>query len=276
MAHTLGLVAGSGRLPFEVADAARERGIPLAIAAIEHNTDPEIESRSSGEFAWLAAGELDKLIAFLKAAGAAEVIFAGAVAKPEMLRDPAALRPDARAIALLGKLTDRGDDALLRGVAAELESEGLRVVESTAYLGERIAQVGTLAGPEPDDHCRRDLALGLRVALAVGQVDVGQSVVVKQGAVLAVEAIEGTDAALRRGVALGGPGAVLVKAAKPHQDLRFDVPVVGPATIELAAELEVAAIGLEAGRTLVLERARALQRASDAGISVVGIEPETA
>lgn len=273
MGGVLGLIAGSGRLPFEVAEAATERGLRLAIVAIEQNTDPAIEA-FAGELAWIAAGELGKLIEFFKSAGAQEVILAGAVAKPEMLSDPAALRPDARAIALLGRLTDRGDDALLRAVAEELESEGLSVVESTAHLGDRLTPAARLAGPEPGEEVRRDLALGLRVAHQLGRADVGQCVVVKGGTVLAVEAIEGTDDTLRRGAGFGGAGTVLVKAAKPHQDLRFDVPVIGRATVELAHELELAAIGLEAARTLVLERTRTLALAEEAGLAIVGLAPE--
>ena len=273
MGGVLGLIAGSGRLPFEVAEAATEQGLRLAIIAIEQNTDPAIEAFAQDAFKWIAAGELGKLIEFFKGVGAQEVILAGAVAKREMLRDPAALRPDARAIALLGRLTDRGDDALLRAVAEELESEGLTVVASTAHLGDRLTPSARLAGPEPGEQVRRDLVLGLHIALELGRADVGQCVVVKDGTVLAVEAIEGTDDTLRRGARFGGAGTVLVKAAKPNQDLRFDVPVIGLATVELARELELAAIGLEAGRTLVLERARTLALAEDAGISVVGLAP---
>ena len=248
MALTLGLIAGSGRLPFEVAGAAAAQGVTLAIVAIEGNTDPAIEGLADGDFTWLAAGELGKLIEFFKTAKADEVILAGAVAKREMLLDPAALRPDARAIALLTRLTDRGDDAILRGVAEELESEGLPVVSSTQHLGERLTAVGLLAGPQPSAVVSSDLELGLRVARQLGQVDVGQSVVVREGTVVAVEALEGTDSMLRRAATLVGPGSVLVKSAKPAQDLRFDVPAVGPQTIALASEGGFAAIGLEAGR----------------------------
>jgi hypothetical protein len=271
MGGTLGLIAGSGRLPFEVAEAARDAGSTLVIAAIEQNTDPAIEAYASGEFTWVAAGELDKLIGFLKAAGVQEVILAGAVAKREMFHDVASLRPDARALALLQRLGDTGDDAILRAVAAELESEGLQVVESTAHLGDRLTSQGRLAGPEPDARIASDLALGLRVARHVGELDIGQSVVVRDGSVLAVEAIEGTDQVLSRGAELGGAGTVLVKAAKPRQDLRFDVPVIGLATLELAAEHQLAAIGLEVGRTLVLERERAFELAERAGIALVGL-----
>ncbi len=268
----LGLIAGNGRLPFEVALAARARGIPAAIVAIEDNTDPAIEKLASAGIVWIAAGELGRLIEFLRGAGAEEVVFAGGVVKREMLRDPARLRPDARALALLAGLRERGDDALLRALAGALEAEGLRVVESTLHLGDALTPLGPLTGNAPSVELMRDLELGLRVARALGVHDVGQSVVVKGGAVLAVEALEGTDATIRRGAALGGRGAVAVKAAKPRQDLRFDVPAIGPRTLELASEVGLAAIGLEAQRTLVLERERTLAAARAAGIVVVGLE----
>jgi DUF1009 family protein len=269
----LGLIAGSGPLPFEVAEAARARGLGVAIAALEGNTEPGIEALASAGARWFNPGQLGALIDFLGAAGAREVILAGAVSKRRILRDPAALRPDARALALLARLARSGrtgDDALLRGLAAELEAEGLRVIDSTRYLDERMTPEGALAGPAPSDALRADLELGLRVIVSLGAHDIGQAVVVKDGAVLAVEAVEGTDATLRRGAQFGR-GAALVKGAKPGQDMRFDVPVIGPDTIELARECALAAIGLEAGRTLILRRDAALAAAERAGIAVVGL-----
>ena len=272
MSAPLGLIAGSGRLPFEVAEAALDAGRALAIVAIEENTDPAIARYAPDALLWIAPGELGRLIEFLKSADVREVIFAGAVTKPEMLKDPASLRPDARALAALARLEGRGDDAILRAAAAELESDGLQVIESTRHLRDRLAAVGALNEVEVDAAVAADLALGLRVARALGVEDVGQSVVVRDGVVLAVEAIEGTDAAIRRGAALGGAGAVVVKTAKPTQDLRFDVPAIGPVTIELARECGLRAIGLEAGRTLLLERERTLEAATRCGIALVGLE----
>ena len=272
----LGLIAGSGPLPFEVAEAAGDLGLGVAIAAIERNTDPTIQSRARGPFAWFAAGELERLIAFFKDAGVDEVILAGAVAKRELLQDPAALRPDARAIALLSRLDARGDDALLRAVAQEFESEGLPVVPSTKHLEDRLVAEGVMTGDGPlAPAVEADLALGLGVARSLGAHDIGQGVVVSSGTVVAVEAVEGTDAMIRRGAELAGPGSVVVKVAKPRQDLRFDVPAIGRGTIEVAREGGVVAIGLEAGRTIVLERERALAEARRAGISVVGLKSES-
>jgi UDP-2,3-diacylglucosamine hydrolase len=271
----LGLIAGSGPLPFEVARAAREKGLRVAIAAIEDNTDPAIEREADGPFAWLNAGELGKLIAFFRDAGAREVILAGAVSKREILRDPSRLRPDARALKLLSSLGARGDDAILRAVATELESEGLEVIESTRHLERRMTRAGVLCGGALDDALRADLALGMRVVRSLGVHDVGQACLVRQGTVLAVEALEGTDRMVRRGAEFGA-GAVLVKASKPTQDMRFDVPVIGPGTIEVARECKLRAIGLEVGRTLVLEQARTIAAADAAGIAIVGVEEAAA
>jgi DUF1009 family protein len=267
----LGLIAGSGPLPFEVAQAARERGLRVAIVAIEDNTDPAIEGCADGAFQWLNAGQLGALIAFMKEAGASEVILAGAVSKAAILRDPSRLRPDARALKLLSSLAARGDDAILRAVASELESEGLCVVDSTRYLDQRMVKTGVLCGAPPDAATASDLALGMRLIESLGVHDVGQACLVRQGTVLAVEALEGTDRMVRRGAEFGS-GAVLVKAAKPGQDMRFDVPVIGPGTLDVAVECKLRAIGLEAGRTLVLEQTRALAKAEAAGITIVGLE----
>ena len=271
----LGLIAGSGPLPFEVASAARERGLRVAVAAIEDNADPALERAVDGPFVWLNAGELGKLIEFLRGAGAREVILAGAVSKRALLADPKRLRPDARALALLGRLGARGDDAILRAVADELEREGLHVVESTRQLESRMTRPGVLCGPPLEPATRADLALGLRVVASLGEHDVGQACVVRQGTVLAVEALEGTDRMIRRAAEFGA-GAVLVKAAKRSQDMRFDVPVIGPTTLEVAAEARLRAIGLEVGRTLVLEPERCTRAAERAGISIVGVAPEKA
>jgi DUF1009 family protein len=271
MGLRLGLIAGSGRLPFEIVEAAGERGLTVALVALEGNTDPEIERLAGGPCVWIAPGELGRLIDFLKEAGVEEVVLAGAVAKAELLRSTERLRPDARALALLGRLATRGDDALLRAVAEEIESEGIRVASSTAHLAGRITEEGPLVPGIDAPERAEDFALGLRVARALGAHDVGQTVVVKEGSVVAVEAVEGTDATIRRAGEVAGEGTVVVKVAKPGQDLRFDVPAIGPSTVALARDLGVAAIGLEAGRTILLDRRRTLRLALDSGIPIVGL-----
>lgn len=274
MTARLGLIAGSGRLPFEVAEAAVERGLDLALVAVEDNTDPAIERVCDGPRIWIAPGELGRLIDFLKECGVREAVLAGAVAKREILRDPSRLRPDGRAIAVLGRLVGRGDDALLRAVAAEIESEGIRIVPSTAHLVERMTPEGPMVTGLDASGAEADLALGVRVARALGEHDVGQTVVVKGGAIVAVEALEGTDATIRRGGEVAGKGTVVVKVAKPTQDLRFDVPAIGPRTVETARDAGVAVIGLETGTTLVLEPARTLPLARECGIPIVGVGAE--
>jgi len=270
----LGLIAGSGRLPFEVAEAAKRHGTALSIVAIQDNTDPRIEAVPCDAFTWICAGELGRLLEFLKKSRATEVILAGAVAKQELFRDPARLKPDARAIALLTRLKDLGDDALLRAVAQEIESEGMTVVDSTRHLHDRLTPSGPLIDVSISESVQRDLALGMRVAKTLGIHDVGQTVIVKDATVLALEAIEGTNAAIERGAQLGGAGVSIVKAAKPQQDLRFDVPAIGTDTLALAERLGVAAIGLEVGRTILLERDLVLRRALAAHIAIVGLDVE--
>ncbi len=271
MGRTLGLIAGSGRLPFEVLAAARDRGLRVAVVAITDNAEPELEAAVEGPLLWNPAGQLARTIAFLKESRADEVILAGGVAKREAVRDRVAFEFDERALALLARLSRHGDDALLRAIAEDLESEGLPVVASTRYLQDRLTREGLLSGRAPDPRTESDLRIGLRVARALGAEDVGQSVVVKEGTVLAVEAIEGTDATIRRAAELGGGGAVAVKAAKPDQDLRFDVPTIGPSTVEVAVACELRAIGLEAGRTLVLDQDRTLDAAQRHGLTVLGM-----
>jgi len=269
----VGLIAGSGPLPFEVVEAARAQGVELVIAAIEDNTDPRAESLGARAFRWFNAGQLGALIEFLRGSGAAEVMLAGAVSKRRILANPGALRPDARALGLLGKLAARGrlgDDALLRALASELEQDGLRVIDSTRFLAQRFTAEGPLAGPAPTREIEADARLGIAVLAALGPYDVGQAVLVKDGTVLALEAVEGTDAMLRRGSEFGAR-AVLVKAAKPGQDMRFDVPVIGPATLALGAECGLAAIALETGRTLILERAHTLAAAERSGVTLFGV-----
>lgn len=270
MSSTLGLIAGNGRLPFEVAEAAQTRGLRLAILALIESTDPRIESYASEGFMWVRPGELTRMIEFFKKSAATEVILAGGVTKSRLLRNPEVLGADERTLKMLARLDSRGDDAVLRGVASEFEAEGLVVVHSTRYIEDRLTPEGPLTQVRPSEAAQTDLELGLRVAKTLGQHDVGQSVVIKDGAVLAVEAVEGTDATIRRAAEVGGEGAVLVKTAKPAQDLRFDVPAVGPRTIELAHECHLVAIGLEAERTILLERARTLEQADRRRIAMVG------
>ncbi len=221
------------------------------------------------ELTWVRVGELGKLIRALRRAGVRRAVMAGGIGKPRHLSD---IRPDLRGAAFLAKTRSLKDDVLLRGVAAELERDGIKVVESTLFLGRLVPRLGTLSRREPRASEWEDIRFGLQVAKDIGRWDIGQSVVVKRGTVLAVEGIEGTDAAVRRGGELGRGDVIVVKVSKPNQDLRFDVPAVGPTTIAVMREVGAVALALEAGRTIMLDRDELLAAADAAGIAVVAVE----
>lgn len=248
----LGIVAGSGAYPLLLARAARAAGVRRIVAAtFEHETDPGLAALVDESEA-MRVGQLGRLLGFFQRAGVPRAIMAGQIA-PKNLFD---LRPDFRALLLLGRLRERNAESLFGAVADELAGVGVELLPATTYLEHLLAPVGHFAGPAPGKRARLDAAFALRVAKQTAALDIGQSVVVKNGTVLAVEAFEGTDACLRRGGALAGPrgGATLGKVSKPDQDLRFDVPVIGPRTLEAAAEAGVRTVAVEAGRTLLLER----------------------
>jgi DUF1009 family protein len=270
MAETLGLVAGQGRLPFEVARGARRAGRRVGLAALRGLADPALAAEVD-DHAWLHVGELTALLAGLRGAGAHEVVLAGLVPKELLFADPGLVRIDARAQALLTRLRDRRDDALLRAVADALEGEGLRVASQAAYAPELLAPEGPLGALTPTPAQLDDVAFGWPIAKAIGRLDVGQTLVVRERAVLAVEAIEGTDAAIRRGAELGRGGASVLKVWKPSQDPRLDFPVIGPDTVATLAGVGATLLAVEAGRTLVLERDEVARRADAAGVCVLGV-----
>jgi DUF1009 family protein len=265
--ETIGLIAGNGTFPLLFARTARAEG--WRVAAVAHAGESESEIAALVDsLLWIKVGELDKLVNAFRAAGVKRAVMAGGINKANLMRNFA---PDQRGQRVLARLTQWSDDALLRGVAGELEGEGIEIVESTLFLESILTREGVLAGGELSEAQWRDVRYGLAVAKGVGRFDVGQTVVVKAGMVLAVEAIEGTDAALRRGGALGCGGAVAVKVSKPGQDLRFDVPAVGLDTVPTCREAGIDVLALEAGRTLILQRAEFLGAAAAAGLSVVGV-----
>jgi DUF1009 family protein len=270
MTERIGLIAGNGRFPLVFAEAARREGV--AVVALAHRGEtPEEIAGLVDAVTWVRVGELGRIIRVLKKAGVRRAVMAGGIRKPRQLRD---FRPDLRGAAFLARTRSLKDDVLLRGVAAELERDGITVVPSTLFLGALVPAAGSLTSGEPRAREWQDLRFGFRVAKDIGRWDIGQSVVVKRGAVLAVEGIEGTDAAIRRGGELGGRGVVVVKVSKPQQDLRFDVPAVGPTTVEILAEVGGRVLALEAGRTLMLDRAALLAAAERAGIAVVAVAGE--
>lgn len=263
---SFGLIAGNGVFPIEVAAAARRRGMRVIALAHRGETLPRLES-SVDQITWIKVGELQKIIDVLKAGGVSQAAMAGGISRARLADSFA---PDQRAIRMLSGITRWSDDAVLRAIAREVESEGIPVIDPVPMLDGAIAHAGLLAGPEPDQTGLRDLDLAFTVARSLGAFDIGQSVAVRGGVVAAVEAVEGTDAALRRAAALSGKGLVIAKVAKPGQDLRFDRPAIGPATIALLAEIGAAMLGIEAAMCLILERERTLAMAREAGVTVFG------
>jgi DUF1009 family protein len=265
----VGLIAGSGRFPVLVAETARRRGVEVFAVAHRGETDPELERAVSG-ITWVHPGELDAMIAALRAAGVRRAVLVGGIAKPRLFRE---FRPDARALALIARVGQLRDDLVLRALAGELESEGIAVVESTLYLQEIVPAAGVLGGRHPTPAEWDDIRFGFRAAKVIGQFDIGQSVVVRSGAVIAVEGIEGTDATIRRAGQLANGDIVLVKVCKPTQDTRFDLPAVGPGTVAALSQVQGRALALEAGRTITLDRAEMIALADAAGIAVVAVDP---
>lgn len=263
----IGLIAGNGSLPRLFADAARSRGLEVIAVAHRGETDPELASHVAA-LTWVRVGQLGHIAKTLKRAGVAQAVMAGGIGKVRALTEA---RPDWGALAVLASLATLRDDALLRAIARYFEKRGIRIVAPTDYLTEALAPAGLLAGKALSVAQHKDVALGAEVARALGRVDVGQTVVVKGGNVLAVEAAEGTDETIRRGAQLGGEGAVVVKVCKPGQDDRFDLPSVGPHTITVMAQSKARVLAVEAGRTLLLETDALLKAAAKAEISVFGL-----
>ncbi len=262
----IGLIAGNGRFPLIFARAARALGYHLVAVAHRGETDPGLEAEVD-QLTWVRVGELGRIIEVFRSAGVDQAVFVGGIHKEGLLEH---FVPDERGLAFLSRLSHLGDDAVLRGLAEELEGDGVRVLPSTLFLDSLLTPVGELTDARPTEEQWGDIRLGLRVAKAIGEWDIGQTVVVQKRIVLGVEAIEGTDATIARA---GRPGAVVVKVCKPQQDLRFDVPAVGPRTIEVCASVGIAALALEAGTTLMLEKQSVLAAANAAGIAVVGVVP---
>jgi hypothetical protein len=264
----IGLIAGSGRFPVLFAETARRRGVEVFAVAHRGETDPDLE-RAVAAVTWIWPGELGAMIEALQRAGVRRAVMVGGVAKPRLFGE---LRLDERARALIARVGRLRDDLVLRAVAAELEAEGVSVVESTLYLQELVPAAGVLGARAPSEEEWGDIRFGFRAAKVIGQFDIGQSVVVRGGAVVAVEGIEGTDATIRRAGRLANGDVVVVKVCKPTQDTRFDLPAVGPDTVRTLAEVRGRALAVEAGRTITLDRAQMVALADAAGIAVVAVD----
>jgi DUF1009 family protein len=263
-----GLIAGNGVLPLEVARAVLKRGINVIAVAHRGETLEELVSFVN-EITWIKVGELEKMIDTFKRAGVRQAAMAGGISRARLADSFA---PDARALAMLARIGRFSDDAVLRGLAGEIEAEGIEVIDPIPMLDNILAPAGPLAGPIPTAAQLADLELAFRVLDSLGAFDIGQTVAVRDGVVSAVEAIEGTDAALRRAAAIGGKGQVVAKAAKSSQNLRFDRPAIGPATVDLLNEIGVSLIGVQAHTTIILERETTLERANQLGVTIFGHE----
>jgi DUF1009 family protein len=292
----LGLIAGNGRFPFLLLDAARAQGFAVTVAAIREETDPEINHRAASDeritVHWLSLGELSRLIEVFHKEGVSMAVMAGQVKHKQIF---SSIRPDWRLAKLLLNLRSRNTDMLLGAVAKVLGDEGIELISSTAFLEPLLAQEGVLTERAPDDEERKNIDYGMNVAKAVAGFDIGQTVVVAALACVAVEAMEGTDAAIERAgrlmhsleegdsdsvpsIPTAAPATTLerrltvVKVAKPNQDMRFDVPVIGIRTVEIMIQAGATCLSVEAGRTLLFDREAMLKRANQAGIAIVAVQ----
>ena len=266
----LGLIAGNGRFPFLVADAARRAGRRVVAVAVKEEASAELAD-SVDEIHWVGLGQLGRCIEVLKVGGVSEAVMAGQVQHRRIF---SGIVPDLKLAGVLVRLAVKNTDSLIGGVAEALSREGITLLSSTALLGDQMASAGAMSRRKPGGDERKDIAYGVKVARALSALDLGQTVVIKDRAAVALEAMEGTDEVIRRAGRLAGPGTTVVKLAKPRQDMRFDVPVVGVQTLEAMREAGARTLAIEAGRTLLLDRVAVLAAADAAGISVWGIGPE--
>jgi UDP-2,3-diacylglucosamine hydrolase len=266
--NRIGIIAGGGQFPLLFIEAARKAGRKIYVVAHRSETD-ELVAQAADEACWVKLGQLGRIIKFFKHNLVGETVFLGTITKTQIFRD---VMPDIKALTLWNKIDTKQDDAILRAVARALEEEGVKVLESTLYLEHLLFPKGVLTRKKPSKAQRRDIEFGWRNARAIGKLDIGQCVVVRDCSVVAVEAIEGTDAAIMRGGALAKEEAVVVKLRKPNQDFRFDLPATGTTTIETIRQVKGAVLAVEAGQSLLFDRAQMIEAANRSGIVVVGIE----
>ena len=265
--QTLAIIAGNGAYPQAMARAARAAGVArITAAAFQNETDAALGTLVE-ELEWLRVGQLGKLLAFLKKSGVTHAVMAGQI-HPRNLFD---LRPDLKALVVLAKLKRRNAESIFGAIADEMKAIGVELLPATTFMDEHLAPAGLIAGPALKPRVEDDVRYGFHIAKESSRLDIGQTVVVKNGTVLAVEAFEGTNAAMQRGGELGRKDAVMVKVSKPNQDFRFDVPVIGPLTLEAAREARIRALGVEAGRTLLLEKDKLTALAEQHRISIFGL-----
>ena len=263
----IGLIAGNGKLPIVFAQVLAQKNLKVIAVAHRGETLDSLEKYVDTIF-WIDLGQLQRLIEIFKKEQISNVIMVGGVTKASMF---SGIKPDAKAISLLSKLAHKKDDLLLRSFAKVLEKEGINVQSSTRYLPSILAQKGVITKGVPTKDQYKDIRFGWDIAKGIGKLDIGQTVVVKDQVILAVEAIEGTDETIKRGGRLGNGQVVVVKVSKPHQDMRFDIPVVGIETIHSLKEVRGSVLAIEAGNTIIMEKEEMVRFADEEGISIVAI-----
>jgi hypothetical protein len=263
--QVLGIIAGNGVYPKLVAQAARKARVErIVAAAFTDETGPAL-AEDVDLVEWMRVGQLSRLLKFFRAQNVHHAIMAGQIA-PKNLFD---LHPDWKALLLIASLKQRNAESIFAAIATELVKAGVDLLPATTFLEDSIAPAGLIAGPKLSTRQQQDVDFGWNIALEIARLDIGQTIIVKNGTVLAVEAFEGTNDAIKRGGALGREGAVMIKVAKPNQDMRFDVPVIGVETVRVAAEAKIEGIAIQAGKTLLLERQAIVDLAGRAGISIL-------
>jgi DUF1009 family protein len=267
--EAVGLIAGRGVFPFEFCRAARRAGVPrIVVVAMHGETSPEIE-KVADCVEWAYVGQIRRAIRILKREGIVNVVFAGQI-KPSRLFT--GYRPDFTALRLMWRLRERNAESIFSTAADEFERRGLRVQSSATFMQDSLAASGVLGKVKPRRGLLRDIEFGLPIARAVSRLNIGQTIVVKRGTVLAVEGFEGTDQAIRRGAELGHGGVTVIKVAKPRHDVRFDIPCIGLRTVETMQSAGVKALAVQSGMTLLLERDKVLAGCDEAGIAVLGVD----
>lgn len=263
--ETLGIIAGNGVYPKTLATAARKAGVKkIVVAAFRDETDRAIEKQSD-VVEWLRVGQLGRLLKFFREQDVHCAIMAGQIA-PKNLFD---LRPDVKALVVLAKLKQRNAESIFSAIADELGKAEVQLLSATTFLEDDLAKTGLIAGSKLSRTEEEDVELGWAVAKEIARLDIGQTIIVKNGTVLAVEAFEGTNDAIRRGGALAREGAIMIKVAKPKQDMRFDVPVIGVETLKVASDAKLRVIAVESGKTLLLERDKVVELAQQGKISLI-------
>ncbi|MEZ5429144.1 MAG: UDP-2,3-diacylglucosamine diphosphatase LpxI [Pyrinomonadaceae bacterium] len=266
-----GLIAGNGTFPFLVVEGARRQGVSLAVVAIREETDRRIEEVAD-KVIWVGIGQLGKMIKFFKKEGVEKAIMAGQVKHVQIF---SGAFPDLRMARMLWNLPRRNTDSLIGGVAKEMAGEGIELIDSTYFIKDQLAPESVLSRRAPDKREREDIEYGLGVANEIARLDLGQTIVVRAKACVAIEAMEGTDATIRRAGQLARGKLTVIKVAKPDQDMRFDVPVVGVPTVETMIEAGATCLSVTAGKTLIFDRAEMLSLADRHKISVIGVRSET-